>query len=66
MNRSPSASGLLPLPGAPSSSWALYRARLASLFQNTEVSVLVAFWLFGLRLPLSPPSTPISLTGIRN
>ncbi|AEO71965.1 cc449f17-e6c6-4163-b27c-b6054c0d0f31 [Thermothielavioides terrestris] len=48
MNRSPSASGLLPLPGAPSSSWALYRARLAALLQNTEVSVVVAFWLFGL------------------
>ncbi|KAK4237587.1 batten's disease protein Cln3 [Achaetomium macrosporum] len=48
MNRSPSASGLLPLPGAPSSSWALYRVRLASVFHNTELSVLVAFWLFGL------------------
>ncbi|KAL2018199.1 hypothetical protein VTK56DRAFT_1172 [Thermocarpiscus australiensis] len=48
MNRSPSASGLLPLPGAPSSSWALYRARLASIFRDAEVSVMVAFWLFGL------------------
>ncbi|KAL2196990.1 CLN3 protein-domain-containing protein [Corynascus similis CBS 632.67] len=48
MNRTPSSSGLLPLPGAPSSSWALYRARLAALFRNADVSVVVAFWLFGL------------------
>ncbi|KAK4121915.1 batten's disease protein Cln3 [Parathielavia appendiculata] len=48
MNRSPSAVGLLPLPGAPSSSWALYRARLVSLFRDADVRVIVAFWLFGL------------------
>ncbi|OTB04547.1 hypothetical protein M426DRAFT_58371 [Hypoxylon sp. CI-4A] len=48
MSRSPASSGLLPLPGSPSSSWALYRARLASIFQNADTSVLVAFWLFGL------------------
>ncbi|OTA90090.1 hypothetical protein M434DRAFT_398251 [Hypoxylon sp. CO27-5] len=36
------------MPGSPSSSWALYRARLASIFQNADTSVLVAFWLFGL------------------
>ncbi|KAL2256562.1 hypothetical protein VTK26DRAFT_1487 [Humicola hyalothermophila] len=48
MNRSPSSSGLLPLPGAPSSSWALYRARLASLFRGPDVPVIIAFWLFGL------------------
>ncbi|KAH8904098.1 batten's disease protein Cln3 [Coniochaeta sp. PMI_546] len=46
--RSPSSSGLLPLPGAPSSSWALYRARFYSIFRNADTSVLVAFWLFGL------------------
>ncbi|KAI1104815.1 Batten's disease protein Cln3 [Jackrogersella minutella] len=48
MTRSPASSGLLPMPGSPSSSWALYRARFASIFQNVDTSVLVAFWLFGL------------------
>ncbi|KAK4032042.1 batten's disease protein Cln3 [Parachaetomium inaequale] len=48
MNRSPSSSGLLPLPGAPSSSWAVYRARLASVFRGSEGRVIAAFWLFGL------------------
>ncbi|KAL2265837.1 hypothetical protein VTJ83DRAFT_6937 [Remersonia thermophila] len=50
MNRSPSSSGLLPLPlpGAPSSSWAAYRARIASMFAGTDGRVVVAFWLFGL------------------
>ncbi|AEO62098.1 hypothetical protein MYCTH_2313074 [Thermothelomyces thermophilus ATCC 42464] len=48
MNRTPSSSGLLPLPGAPSSSWALYRARLTALFRSPDVSVVAAFWLFGL------------------
>ncbi|KXX83303.1 Protein BTN1 [Madurella mycetomatis] len=48
MNRSPSSSGLLPLPGSPSSSWALYRARLAGIFHGADTSVLLAFWLFGL------------------
>ncbi|KAI1108207.1 protein btn-1 [Nemania sp. NC0429] len=44
----PASSGLLPMPGSPSASWARYSARLASIVQNAEVSVLVAFWLFGL------------------
>ena len=44
---SPSSSGLLPLPGSPGSSWALYKARLKGLFQGADSSVLVAFWLFG-------------------
>ncbi|KAJ9149474.1 Protein BTN [Pleurostoma richardsiae] len=48
MSRSPSASGLLPMPGSPSSSWALYKARFANVFRNADSSVLVAFWLFGL------------------
>ncbi|KAI0876141.1 Batten's disease protein Cln3 [Hypoxylon argillaceum] len=47
-SRSPASSGLLPMPGSPSASWALYRARIASVFQNAEASVFVAFWLFGL------------------
>ncbi|KAI1764848.1 Batten's disease protein Cln3 [Hypoxylon sp. FL1150] len=48
MSRSPASSGLLPMPGSPSSSWAVYRARFASIFRNADASVLVAFWLFGL------------------
>ncbi|KAK3370767.1 batten's disease protein Cln3 [Lasiosphaeria ovina] len=50
MNRSPSSLGLLPLPlpGSPSSSWALFRARVASFSRKSDTPVLVAFWLFGL------------------
>lgn len=36
------------MPGSPSASWAVYSARLASIFQNVDVAVFVAFWLFGL------------------
>ncbi|ORY58387.1 protein btn-1 [Pseudomassariella vexata] len=46
--RSPVPSGLLPMPGSPASSWAMYKARFASIFRNADTSVLVAFWLFGL------------------
>ncbi|KAG5658094.1 hypothetical protein KAF25_007045 [Fusarium avenaceum] len=45
---SPSSSGLLPMPGAPSSSWAAYRARIAAMLGHHETKVIVAFWLFGL------------------
>ncbi|TVY14660.1 Protein btn-1 [Lachnellula arida] len=45
---SPSSSGLLPLPGTPGSSWALYKARFKGLFEGADNSVLIAFWLFGL------------------
>ncbi|KAL2752386.1 hypothetical protein ACRALDRAFT_2022299 [Sodiomyces alcalophilus JCM 7366] len=46
--RSPSSSGLLPMPGSPSSSWALYRARVSALLRHVDTHVIVAFWLFGL------------------
>ncbi|KAI5462064.1 batten's disease protein Cln3 [Mariannaea sp. PMI_226] len=36
------------MPGTPSSSWAVYKARLASIFRNNDLKVVVAFWLFGL------------------
>ncbi|KAI0401717.1 Batten's disease protein Cln3 [Xylaria palmicola] len=45
---SPASSGLLPMPGSPSASWALYRARLASALAGPDVAVVTAFWLFGL------------------
>ncbi|KAL1893297.1 battenin CLN3 protein [Sporothrix stenoceras] len=48
MSRSPSSSGLLlPLPGSPASSWALYRAHLKALVSG-RTSVFISFWLFGL------------------
>lgn len=47
-SRSPSSSGLLPMPGSPSSSWALYSARINSLVKHPNMRVVVAFWLLGL------------------
>ena len=38
---------MLPLPGAPSSSWAMYRARLKAAFDGADARVCLAFWLFG-------------------
>ncbi|KAK5989423.1 Protein BTN1 [Cladobotryum mycophilum] len=46
--RSPSSSGLLPMPGSPSSSWALYAARFKALVRHPNARVIVAFWLLGL------------------
>jgi len=54
MNRSPSSSGFLPLPGSPGSSWAIYKARFRNLFQGADASVLIAFWLFGTCSPYPP------------
>ncbi|KAK2627594.1 hypothetical protein QTJ16_003560 [Diplocarpon rosae] len=48
MSRSPSPSGMLPLPGSPGFSWRVYKARFRALFQGADTSVVVAFWLFGL------------------
>ncbi|KAG9700005.1 Rgp1-domain-containing protein, partial [Aureobasidium melanogenum] len=39
---------MLPLPGAPSSSWALFRQRLATMFEGADKRVVGSFWLFGL------------------
>jgi len=39
---------MLPLPGSPSSSWALYQERFQSVFRGADSSVLIAFWFFGL------------------
>ena len=38
---------MLPLPGSPASSWAMYRARLAAIFSGADFRVCSAFWLFG-------------------
>ena len=39
---------MLPLPGSPSASWAIYRDRLMALSSGADVKVFVAFWLFGM------------------
>ncbi|KAL8848054.1 MAG: hypothetical protein Q9221_006914 [Calogaya cf. arnoldii] len=39
---------MLPLPGSPSSSWAMFRARLNAVFAGADIRVCTAFWLFGL------------------
>lgn len=39
---------MLPMPGAPSSSWALFRQRLRQQLEGVDWSVAVAFWLFGI------------------
>ncbi|KUJ13500.1 protein btn-1 [Mollisia scopiformis] len=39
---------MLPLPGSPASSWAIYKSKFKALFQGADTSVLIAFWLFGL------------------
>lgn len=38
---------MLPLPGAPSSSWARFRERLKAIFSGADPRVCIAFWLFG-------------------
>ncbi|WEW57185.1 battenin CLN3 protein [Emydomyces testavorans] len=39
---------MLPLPGAPSSSWATFQGRFRALFHGADLRVCAAFWLFGL------------------
>jgi len=39
---------MLPLPGAASSSWSLFRTRCTGFFDRTNVRIGVAFWMFGL------------------
>ncbi|KAI4271429.1 MAG: hypothetical protein LQ337_006011 [Flavoplaca oasis] len=39
---------MLPLPGSPSSSWAMFWARLNAVFAGADIRVCIAFWLFGL------------------
>ncbi|KAH7368083.1 batten's disease protein Cln3 [Plectosphaerella cucumerina] len=36
------------MPGSPSSSWAIYRARVSALVRHADTQVVVAFWLLGL------------------
>ncbi|POR39158.1 Protein BTN [Tolypocladium paradoxum] len=48
MSRSPSSSGLLPMPGTAASSWAVCSARVSAFIRHDDVKVVVAFWLLGL------------------
>jgi battenin len=38
---------MIPLPGAPSSSWALFRQRLSTMFEHVDKRIVGSFWLFG-------------------
>lgn len=38
---------MLPLPGAPASSWARFRERFEAIFRDADPRVCTAFWLFG-------------------
>lgn len=42
-----------PLPGAPSSSWAMWKARIRASFEGADLRVCTAFWLFGTLLSLN-------------
>lgn len=37
----------LPLPGSPSSSWAIFRERLKATFNGANPRVCIAFWFLG-------------------
>lgn len=47
---------MLPLPGAPSSSWAMWKARIKASFEGADLRVCTAFWLFGTLLSLNDDS----------
>ena len=57
---------MLPLPGAPGSSWALYRSRLKTAFEGVEPRVCVAFWFFGMHPEISEQTELIRLGLINN
>jgi battenin len=35
------------MPGSPSASWSLYKARLEAVVDEVDIPVCAAFWLFG-------------------
>ncbi|GAB1728572.1 hypothetical protein NU195Hw_g7122t1 [Hortaea werneckii] len=39
---------MLPMPGAPSTSWSSYWARIQAAIEGADLRVCIAFWLFGL------------------
>ncbi|KAI6803904.1 protein btn1 [Hortaea werneckii] len=39
---------MLPMPGAPTTSWSSYRARIQAAVEGADLRVCIAFWLFGL------------------
>lgn len=50
---------LLPMPGSPASSWAVYRARLKAVFEGADPRVCAAFWLFGM-----PSTSQVARNGL--
>ncbi|KAL8946305.1 MAG: hypothetical protein Q9222_007277 [Ikaeria aurantiellina] len=53
---------MLPMPGSPSSTWAMFLSRLKTSFSGADFRVCTAFWLFG----LSPLNFPLfTLSGLR-
>ena len=46
--QSPLPSIRLPLPGTPSSSLAVYKARFKAAFVGADPRICAAFWIFGL------------------
>lgn len=39
---------MLPMPGTPAASWAVYKAKFKSVFEGADPRVCAAFWLFGM------------------
>ncbi|KAF2460520.1 CLN3 protein-domain-containing protein [Lineolata rhizophorae] len=46
---------MLPMPGSPGATWALYRARLKAVFEGADPRVCAAFWFFGAFLARREP-----------
>jgi battenin len=38
---------MIPMPGAPSSSWARFRQSLSTMVERVDKRVVGSFWLFG-------------------
>ena len=55
---------LLPLPGSPASSWAMFRSRLGAIFSGADPRVCAAFWSFGKQHSRSRFITPPIGAGI--
>ena len=49
-NHNPPSDDMLPFPGTPSSSWAMWKSRLKAIFEAADPRVCTAFWLFGTRI----------------
>jgi battenin len=57
---------MLPMPGAPSSSWKLFWARCQANFEGADPAVCAAFWLFGKSGPRLIAVYPLNYAGLVN